>query len=156
MQHFIDITGSSSTPTRRTLWSCPKSSPAVSNWRSLPPVAPPRRSTSKKSPLFTKKIWWSRRDLNPRPPRCERGALPAELLPHRRRDGNYCPNRRFRKAPGRLLRVPRNSARNGWSGVQLWRSRASCADLHDMQKVVTGRAFNRSIPMSPPHSSQRP
>src|SRR5690349_24690895 len=25
---------------------------------------------------------WSRRDLNPRPPRCERGALPAELLPH--------------------------------------------------------------------------
>ena len=27
--------------------------------------------------------WWSRRDLNPRPPRCERGALPAELLPHR-------------------------------------------------------------------------
>src|SRR5579872_4721182 len=28
--------------------------------------------------------WWSRRDLNPRPPRCERGALPAELLPHRR------------------------------------------------------------------------
>src|SRR6266849_1449313 len=29
-----------------------------------------------------RKIWWSRRDLNPRPPRCERGALPAELLPH--------------------------------------------------------------------------
>jgi hypothetical protein len=29
---------------------------------------------------------WSRRDLNPRPPRCERGALPAELLPHRRRE----------------------------------------------------------------------
>jgi hypothetical protein len=26
--------------------------------------------------------WWRRRDLNPRPPRCERGALPAELLPH--------------------------------------------------------------------------
>jgi hypothetical protein len=26
--------------------------------------------------------WWSRRDSNPRPPRCERGALPAELLPH--------------------------------------------------------------------------
>ncbi len=26
--------------------------------------------------------WWSRRGSNPRPPRCERGALPAELLPH--------------------------------------------------------------------------
>ncbi len=26
--------------------------------------------------------WWRRRGLNPRPPRCERGALPAELLPH--------------------------------------------------------------------------
>ena len=25
---------------------------------------------------------WSRRDLNPRPLRCERSALPAELLPH--------------------------------------------------------------------------
>src|SRR5260370_39754631 len=29
------------------------------------------------------KRWWSRRDLNPRPPRSERGARPAELLPHR-------------------------------------------------------------------------
>src|SRR5258705_13332246 len=27
-------------------------------------------------------IWWTRRDSNPRPPRCERGALPAELLAH--------------------------------------------------------------------------
>ena len=26
-------------------------------------------------------IWWSRRDLNPRPSRCERDALPAELRP---------------------------------------------------------------------------
>ena len=26
--------------------------------------------------------WWSRRGSNPRPPHCERGALPAELLPH--------------------------------------------------------------------------
>ena len=25
---------------------------------------------------------WSRRDLNPRPLRCERSALPTELLPH--------------------------------------------------------------------------
>src|ERR1700732_2285828 len=28
------------------------------------------------------KIWWTRGDSNPRPPRCERGALPAELLAH--------------------------------------------------------------------------
>ena len=27
--------------------------------------------------------WWTRGDSNPRPPRCERGALPAELLAHR-------------------------------------------------------------------------
>ena len=28
------------------------------------------------------KRWWTRGDSNPRPPRCERGALPAELLAH--------------------------------------------------------------------------
>ena len=28
-------------------------------------------------------IWWTRGDSNPRPPRCERGALPTELLAHR-------------------------------------------------------------------------
>src|SRR5260370_30062432 len=27
-------------------------------------------------------MWWTRGDSNPRPPRCERGALPAELLAH--------------------------------------------------------------------------
>src|ERR1700736_3335627 len=26
------------------------------------------------------RIWWTRGDSNPRPPRCERGALPAEIL----------------------------------------------------------------------------
>ena len=26
--------------------------------------------------------WWTRRGSNPRPPHCERGALPAELLAH--------------------------------------------------------------------------
>src|SRR4030066_703806 len=31
--------------------------------------------------------WWRRRGLNPRPPRCERGALPTELLPHL--EGHY-------------------------------------------------------------------
>src|SRR5256885_3498719 len=36
---------------------------------------------SEKSVKFFK-IWWTRGDSNPRPPRCERGALPAELLAH--------------------------------------------------------------------------
>ena len=30
--------------------------------------------------------WWRRADSNRRPPRCERGALPAELRPHARHD----------------------------------------------------------------------
>src|SRR5213080_186192 len=34
-----------------------------------------------KTLILNKKVKWSRRDSNPRPPRCERGALPAELLP---------------------------------------------------------------------------
>ncbi len=33
--------------------------------------------------------WWRRRGLNPRPPRCERGALPTELLPHL--EGHHSP-----------------------------------------------------------------
>ena len=41
-----------------------------------------------------KEKWWSRRDLNPRPLRCERSALPAELLPHRRKV-ILCRNHRF-------------------------------------------------------------
>ena len=36
--------------------------------------------------MWEKERWWRRRGLNPRPPRCERGALPAELLPHLRAD----------------------------------------------------------------------
>jgi hypothetical protein len=35
----------------------------------------------RKSPKLLKR-WWTRGDSNPRPPRCERGALPAELLAH--------------------------------------------------------------------------
>ena len=30
----------------------------------------------------TKRIWWTAWDSNPRPPRCERGALPTELAAH--------------------------------------------------------------------------
>ena len=32
------------------------------------------------------RIWWTRGDSNPRPPRCERGALPAELLAHEQQE----------------------------------------------------------------------
>jgi hypothetical protein len=47
------------------------------------PVTCPFSVTWRRSPA--KRVrWWSRRDSNPRPPRCERGALPAELLPHER------------------------------------------------------------------------
>ena len=31
------------------------------------------------SPGWTELLWWTAWDSNPRPPRCERGALPAEL-----------------------------------------------------------------------------
>jgi hypothetical protein len=49
--------------------------------------------------------WWRRRGLNPRPPRCERGALPAELLPHLRA-GKY--SRRYLPA---LSNPPQEYAR---------------------------------------------
>src|SRR5512146_1105964 len=29
------------------------------------------------------RIWWTARDSNPRPPHCERGALPTELAAHK-------------------------------------------------------------------------
>ena len=32
--------------------------------------------------FFVNATWWTRRGSNPRPPRCERGALPAELRAH--------------------------------------------------------------------------
>ena len=38
--------------------------------------------TQKKSTVILSKLWWSMRDLNPRPPQCECGALSAELIPH--------------------------------------------------------------------------
>jgi hypothetical protein len=47
-------------------------------------VSLPIRKTDERK---EKKRWWRRRGLNPRPPRCERGALPTELLPHL--EGHY-------------------------------------------------------------------
>ena len=39
-------------------------------------------------------VWWRRRDSNSRPPRCERDALPTELLPHKSKTAHNIPNKR--------------------------------------------------------------
>lgn len=59
--------------------------------------------------------WWSRRDSNPRPPRCERGALPAELLPH---SGVACPI-----AVGRFRRRVSYPRRHGPASADLGKRR---------------------------------
>src|SRR5436305_8664133 len=56
--------------------------------------------------------WWSRRDSNPRPPRCERGALPAELLPNGA-GGRYC-RREGLRGQGRVF----GGGAQGRSGLQ--------------------------------------
>ena len=33
-----------------------------------------------RQPMHEPRAWWAMRDLNPRPPRCKRDALPAELI----------------------------------------------------------------------------
>ena len=50
--------------------------PGGQSWAPWATIAVP------KSDVSDLKRWWTRRDSNPRPPRCERGALPAELLAH--------------------------------------------------------------------------
>lgn len=65
-----------------------------------------RRKTTKTTRKVAFVIWWTRRGSNPRPPRCERGALPAEpraqirqwpetqaLSPHGRGTVNLCARR---------------------------------------------------------------
>ena len=42
----------------------------------------PKVHQIKKTPAGVFFIWWTRRDSNPRPPRCERGALPTEPRAH--------------------------------------------------------------------------
>ena len=44
------------------------------------------------------RIWWTRPGSNRRPPRCERGALPAELLAHTSQEGL----KKFNKAAQRF------------------------------------------------------
>ena len=41
-----------------------------------------RSVTYVSDPVWTHKKWWTAGDSNPRPPRCERGVLPAELAAH--------------------------------------------------------------------------
>src|SRR5262249_10343316 len=47
---------------------------------------------------FLRKEWWTARGSNSRPPRCERGALPAELAAHSTNSKSY-----HDKTPGVLL-----------------------------------------------------
>src|SRR3984893_3552305 len=49
------------------------------------PCAEPATPLKEKACLNSRleRSWWRRRGSNPRPPHCERGALPAELRPHR-------------------------------------------------------------------------
>lgn len=58
--------------------------------------------------------WWRRRGLNPRPPRCERGALPTELLPHL--EGDHFlqfASRCQKKTSSRATRTPENRCARG-------------------------------------------
>ena len=62
-------------------------------------------STKKKTPVGVFFIWWTRRDSNPRPPRCERGALPTEPRAH------LCADLKFRspiiaRLPGGVKQKP--------------------------------------------------
>ena len=45
------------------------------------PFGTPPRNAVRQPRVFSIRWKWSRRGSNPRPPRCERGALPTELLP---------------------------------------------------------------------------
>ena len=42
------------------------------------------RRLNEQAPGRTSFVWWRARELNPRPLRCERSALPTELAPHLR------------------------------------------------------------------------
>ena len=46
-----------------------------------PPQAGPLHMKKAPLPEPNQILWWRRRGSNPRPPRCDRGALPAELRP---------------------------------------------------------------------------
>ena len=65
----------------------------------------PKVRQIKKTPTGVFFIWWTRRDSNPRPPRCERGALPTEPRAH------LCADLKFRspiiaRLPGGVKQKP--------------------------------------------------
>src|SRR5437899_768808 len=59
--------------------------PATSRQRRRPQMANLANFWNSEKSVKLFRIWWTRGDSNPRPPRCERGALPAELLAHEQR-----------------------------------------------------------------------
>ncbi len=108
--------------------------------------------------------WWRRRGLNPRPPRCERGALPAELLPHLRA-GKHSP----RFAPVLSIRARRTARRGdaspqGASPVASGRSSPAVSSEHDLRSspsllpsFIRQRNFLTSnYARSPPVPHERP
>jgi hypothetical protein len=80
-QRYASTTASSFMPTRET--PCSSQRLTLNRLRrcSLPLDSPCARGSRRKILDLIRTKWWSRRDLNPRPLRCERSALPAELLP---------------------------------------------------------------------------
>src|SRR6185503_17749928 len=84
--------------------------------------------------------WWRRRESNPRPLRCERSALPAELRP-RERGESIAPLRRAEKT-GRSAhaRIPENlGGTPGWMGGSGRRRRRGPAPNGETQ--MTTRLF---------------
>jgi hypothetical protein len=94
--------------------------------------------------------WWRRRGLNPRPPRCERGALPAELLPHLRT------GKHFRRYLPALSNPPQEYARRkgepaGSSrrrNIVLPGSRGASSPLRLVDRPWSPRLRLRSFPTS--------
>ena len=84
--------------------------------------------------VVMEKRWWRRRGLNPRPPRCERGALPAELLPHLRA-GKH--SRRF---------PPELSMPGGASGLSILRVDGNPAETIKFFPVLPIRVLSVRVP----------
>ncbi len=61
---------------------CPDFTLRMGTYARLSSISSPSPTTLMSCGLHKKIIWWTRRDLNPRPPACKAGALPAELRAH--------------------------------------------------------------------------
>ena len=95
-------------------------------------------------------LWWTRRDSNPRPPRCERGALPAELLAHEQL-GNFSKRpEHFQhvvfapfsccKEKGRLLAAPLARVTDNFQGFMADRGTRPSAVRRSSARSHTGHA----------------